>query len=160
MTVCNHASAVDDPGVLAAMLPWRDCVRPTVVRWTLCATDRCFRTRAMAAFFKHVKVLPVERGAGIEQPLLADVVRKLSRGDWVHMFPEGRRYPAGTLGPMRSGVGRLIAEAEVTPLVVPFYHVGMHDIQPVGCGRGGAGWIGGHASSPALRRTPAANSCP
>lgn len=32
------------------------------------------------------------------------------------------------LGPLKWGVGKLIADCEVTPVVVPFYHRGMEEV--------------------------------
>jgi monolysocardiolipin acyltransferase len=37
------------------------------LRWTLCASDRCFKNPVSSAFFQSVKVLPVARGEGIYQ---------------------------------------------------------------------------------------------
>ena len=71
----------------------------------------------------------------------------------MHVFPEGKcwqeggtplRDPAGRwctvsgrcgepwrrLGPPKWGVGKLIANSEVTPLIVPWFHQGMNDIMP------------------------------
>lgn len=53
------------------------------------------------------------------------------------MFPEGTRTRTPTqMGPVRKGVGRLVAaaarESGVAPLVVPFVHAGMEAVLPVG----------------------------
>jgi monolysocardiolipin acyltransferase len=55
----------------------------------------------------------------------------------VHIFPEGTRSrDPSHLGPIRQGIGRLVAASAgasgVTPLIVPFVHVGMHEVLPVG----------------------------
>lgn len=50
----------------------------------------------------------------------------LLQGDWVHMFPEGTRSRGGTLQPLKLGVGRMVTDATVPPLVVPFVHDGAH----------------------------------
>lgn len=128
VTVCNHVSAVDDPGAVATLVPMSWLVQPRKLRWTLCAKDRCFRDPVSGSILSKGKVLPVERGRGIYQPLMDDVIDKLNDGDWVHMFPEGTRTRDGTLGKPRLGVARLIAEPRITPLVVPFYHSGMETI--------------------------------
>jgi monolysocardiolipin acyltransferase len=57
-----------------------------------------------------------------------NLIDRLSLGDWVHTFPTGRREPEGQLGVLRPGLGRLIIEPVVTPLVVPFYHSGMTQV--------------------------------
>eukprot|EP00897_Mesotaenium_endlicherianum_P007424 jgi/Mesen1/670/ME000109S10891 len=68
ITLCNHVAAMDDPLVLAAIVPPRMLLRARSMRWTLCATDRCFTSPMLSAFFRAGKVLPVERGAGLLQP--------------------------------------------------------------------------------------------
>lgn len=104
------------------------------LRWTLCATDRCFKTGALVPFFRAAKVLPVQRGGGMAQAGMAAAEDRLRRGDWVHIFPEGTRSRDGTMGPVRKGVGRLVAACggELPPLVVPFVHLGMEEVMPRG----------------------------
>lgn len=36
------------------------------------------------------QVLPIERGAGVDQKLLLDFSRRLAAGAWCHIFPEGK----------------------------------------------------------------------
>jgi 1-acyl-sn-glycerol-3-phosphate acyltransferase len=33
------------------------------------------------------------------------------RGAWLHIFPEGRVTPDGSVGPFRQGIGKLLCEA-------------------------------------------------
>ena len=70
----------------------------------------------------------------MDQPLLHDVARQLGAGRWVHVFPEGRvvqgwsvgldpltaRSPLqlGSQGRLKWGVGKLVAHAPVTPIIV------------------------------------------
>uniref|UniRef100_A0A7S3D506 Tafazzin family protein n=1 Tax=Palpitomonas bilix TaxID=652834 RepID=A0A7S3D506_9EUKA len=128
VTVSNHTSAVDDPFTPSVFLPTPWLLDSDLVRWTLCATDRCFKNQAMSFFFKTVKVLPVQRGAGLDHHYMQTAVDMVSRGHWMHIFPEGTRSKTGELGKMKIGVGKLVAGAEVTPLVVPFVHQGMEKI--------------------------------
>lgn len=55
VTVSNHAAALDDPLLLSAMMPLASLSRPSEYRWGMCATDRCFKNRFMAAFFRAGK---------------------------------------------------------------------------------------------------------
>lgn len=78
--------------------------------------------------------MPIDRNGGVFQPALSDFTERVTLGDWVHMFPEGRTYqdqlkscrdslgrrirksgrtaPAGRdLGPMKWGVGKVIFDA-------------------------------------------------
>ena len=129
ITASNHVTAVDDPGSVMPLVPAAWLATPSRLRWTLCAADRCFTNPVVGSLLAAGRVLPVERGRGALQPGMDAVVRRLDAGEWVHMFPEGRRGEFGAgLGAMRPGVGRLIADAQPTPLVVPFYHRGLHQL--------------------------------
>ncbi|CAN8269653.1 unnamed protein product [Cochlearia groenlandica] len=134
VTVSNHVASVDDPFVIASLLPPRLLLDARNLRWTLCATDRCFKNPVTSAFFRSVKVLPVSRGEGIYQQGMDIAISKLNSGGWVHIFPEGSRSRDGgkTMGSSKRGIGRLILDADTLPMVVPFVHSGMQDIMPVG----------------------------
>jgi 1-acyl-sn-glycerol-3-phosphate acyltransferase len=130
ITASNHVTAVDDPGAIAPLTPVSWLLTPDKLRYTLCATDRCFRNAITGGILSAGRVLPVQRGLGPGQPFMDAVVSHLNRGAWLHMFPEGARQPhdAPSLGPMRAGIGRLIVDAEVTPVVLPIYHRGLHRV--------------------------------
>ena len=51
----NHVAALDDPLVTAALLPPGALLQPRQLRWTLCATDRCFTSATAGAFFRAAK---------------------------------------------------------------------------------------------------------
>ncbi|KAL6142590.1 hypothetical protein ACLB2K_060867 [Fragaria x ananassa] len=134
ITVSNHVASMDDPLVVAALLPPNVLLDAKNLRWTLCASDRCFSNPVTSAFFRSVKVLPVSRGEGIYQKGMDIAISKLNQGGWVHIFPEGSRSRDGgkTLGSSKRGVGRLVLDADNIPMVVPFVHSGMQDIMPIG----------------------------
>lgn len=134
LTVSNHVASVDDPFVIASLLPPSIFLNAHSLRWTLCATDRCFSNPATSAFFRCVKVLPVSRGDGIYQKGLDMAISKLNNGGWVHIFPEGSRSRDGgkTMGSAKRGVGRLVLDADNIPVVLPFVHTGMQEIMPIG----------------------------
>ncbi len=89
-----------------------------------------------SAFFRSGKTLAIDRGEGLAQPIMLTTAALLRRGDWVHVFPEGRVNYTGTLGPLRWGVGKLlcdtVANGQPAPLVLPWYHSGMGDVMPKG----------------------------
>ena len=149
LTVCNHVGALDDPLVVSAAMPAAAFTHPDFMRWTLCSVDRCFVNAFADSFFRAGKVLPLQRGGGLEQAGLAVAERRLAEGQWVHIFPEGTRSQTGVMGPVRVGVGRLYAAAleqarrdspgAPPPLLLPFVHDGMADVNPRGTARLGVG---------------------
>ena len=58
VTVSNHAAALDDPLLLAALMPADSLLQPQAHRWGMCATDRCFKNGLMSSFFRAGKVCP------------------------------------------------------------------------------------------------------
>jgi len=133
ITVSNHVSAVDDPGILAALIDWKQVtMQPENARWTLCATDRCYKSPLTGPLLSYGKTIPVQRGKGIRQPFMDNAVQLLNQGEWLHLFPEGKRTRTGDLLPLRPGVGRLVADATPTPVVIPMFHKGMEQIMGIG----------------------------
>lgn len=175
VTVCNHCSVLDDPGLLCAgILPLRAFVAPSLMRWGLCAERVCFERGSLAqTFFGACRGLPISRFGGINQPTMRACAELVRHGEHLHIFPEGRIYqdpyvprdeqgcwttssgrsgaPFAKLGPLRRGVGKVVADATVarrrcvgssdsdgevrraqTPLIVPFFHLGMEGMAPVG----------------------------
>ena len=133
LTVCNHNSVADDPFVFSVPLPARLALQPDFVRVGTCAEEICFKSKLLATFFGAVQTLPLERGAGLGQPMLEHLAIMLSKGRWVHIFPEGRTVnEAGggrKLGALRWGVGKLVVKGN-RPVVLPLYHTGMQDVLP------------------------------
>ncbi|XP_063366661.1 tafazzin [Cydia amplana] len=134
ITVSNHHSCFDDPGLwgvldagtLAGSMGRR-------MRWSLAAHDICFTNALHAAFFALGKCVPVERGAGVYQPAIDFCIERLTRGEWVHIFPEGRVNVSKEHIRFKWGVGRMIAEcaeAGRAPLVLPIWHEGMDGVLP------------------------------
>ena len=110
----------------------------------MCAQEFCYSEKLpvlIKAYIGSGKVLPINRGAGIDQKLLLDFTRRLSSGEWCHIFPEagvwqkksalgGRVQGVEAKGKLKWGVGKMIAHSAVTPVVIPFCHVGMEDVMP------------------------------
>ena len=156
LTVANHTSTLDDPMVISSIVPlsfFASEHRHHGMRWSLCAREIChtnvlFRYRwpfyistnhkqySCSQFFRSGKTLPIDRGAGLQQPIMQTAGALLRRGDWVHVFPEGRVHYTGRLGPLRWGVGKLLCDSVAgghpPPIVLPWYHSGMGDIMPKG----------------------------
>jgi monolysocardiolipin acyltransferase len=78
------------------------------VPWAGVSHDPKLAWASKSLLLSLLQVLPIERGKGLHQPMMDDVIGKLSQGDWVHMFPEGTRSRSSTaaLQSIKLGVGR------------------------------------------------------
>merc|ERR1712130_71690 len=147
LTVSNHQSTLDDPFVLCSLTPFL-----SEKRWDMCAEKVCHKNVFSNCIVGMGNVVPVLRGAGIEQNGVDTLIHKLNNGKWVHIFPEGRIWqknahsvnmgyssPSGqrratcgrNLGPLKWGVGKIIAETKVPLIVLPFFHTGMDEAMPL-----------------------------
>ncbi|XP_078040620.1 tafazzin, phospholipid-lysophospholipid transacylase isoform X3 [Augochlora pura] len=129
ITVSNHHSCFDDPGIWAT-LDLRYLLSRRKMRWSLAAHDICFTNTWHSYFFMLGRCIPVIRGGGIYQEAMDFCVEKLAAGDWLHVFPEGKVNMLKENMRLKWGVGRLIMESPVTPLVIPICHLGMDDVLP------------------------------
>lgn len=151
ITVSNHRSLFDDPGVVSCLLPLWIGIQPKYNRWGICSQEYCFADALPAIVKGYIgagQVLPIRRGGGIDQPLLQHFALLVARGEWCHIFPEGGVWQWDELGgrgrfavleeqskdvgksKLKWGVGKLIAHAPTRPRVVPFAHVGMENLLP------------------------------
>lgn len=130
VTVSNHTSCLDDP-CLWGLLQLKSVLNPSKqIRWTLGAQELLFSTPFRTFLFSRAKAIPVIRGDGIFQKGVDVAIEQLNKGEWIHVFPEGAVNINDSIKRLKWGVGRLIAEAQVTPIVVPFWHEGMDDVLP------------------------------
>ncbi|XP_046662027.1 tafazzin isoform X1 [Homalodisca vitripennis] len=129
LTVSNHHSCFDDPGIWG-LLSWKHLVSRNTMRWSLAAHDICFTNSFHSYFFMLGKCIPVIRGKGVYQDAVNFCIEQLSRGQWVHVFPEGRVNMTKEFIRLKWGVGRMILDSPVTPVVIPIWHIGMDDVLP------------------------------
>lgn len=136
VTISNHRSVADDPFMLGAMLPPRILWRPQVMRWGLCSVDICFQNPLLAHFVTIGKALPIMRGGGVGHPFLFAAADKIIRGDWVHIYPEGRVVQS-SIGYLKRGLGKMLTIAYEQrggsvglPVVLPMYHEGGENVMP------------------------------
>jgi len=128
LTVCNHASMLDDPALMSSLVRGKDLRTSRTMRWVLGAKEIMFTNSFFTFVCSRGKVIPTVRGDGIYQPAVTYSIQRMNAGDWVHIFPEG----IVTLEPVRLkwGVGRMLAECNHVPIILPFWHCGMEDVLP------------------------------
>ncbi|KAI8816288.1 acyltransferase-domain-containing protein [Fimicolochytrium jonesii] len=131
ITVANHASMCDDPGMWG-VLPWSILTHKHRMRWSMGAKEICFTTPLTSWFFASGQVIPTVRGDGIYQPAVNKAIEKLNDNAWIHVStPSGKINQESTdLLPFRWGVARLIMESKVPPLFIPIWHKGFVDVMP------------------------------
>jgi 1-acyl-sn-glycerol-3-phosphate acyltransferase len=87
--------------------------------------------RLMAAFFRGVGTIPVDRRGGSEAAdALETALRVLKEGRLFGIYPEGTRSPDGRLYRGKTGVARLAVESGAP--VHPCALIGTDEIQPTG----------------------------
>jgi len=130
ITVANHVSCLDDPLLMGA-LPWRTLLKASWtgrMRWTPGSRRICYANPLLGYFFGLGQVIPVSWGLGVFQDGMRIAQSRLERGDWVHIFPEGRVNQSGRVWPVKWGVGQLIMETKrklgVSPIILSLAHTG------------------------------------
>ena len=134
LTVSNHISTLDDPLIWGALLDDKqinELIKEGNMRWAVGARELTFTNALTSWFFGKGQVIPIVRGNGIYQPAMSKALEILQSGRWLHFFPEGRvvQY-AGSVGRLKWGVGRLLAESKRDFTILPMYLKGFDWMKP------------------------------
>ncbi|KMT08680.1 hypothetical protein BVRB_6g139560 isoform A [Beta vulgaris subsp. vulgaris] len=129
LTFSNHMSTLDDPLMWGFKgFPITDA---KLARWVLAAEDICFKNTVLSYCFRLGKCIPIDRGGGIYQEHMNEALERLSDGEWLHTFPEGKvSQQDGPIRRLKWGTASLIVRAPVTPIILPIFHHGFHKVMP------------------------------
>ncbi|XP_064605381.1 tafazzin-like [Liolophura sinensis] len=129
ITVANHYSCFDEP-LLWGTLKCKHLVNHKLMRWSPAAHNICYTNYIHALFFSLGKSVALRRCDGVYQRGMGFLSDRLKQGHWVHFFPEGRVNLNKEHLRLKWGVGRLISECNITPVIIPMFHLGIDDILP------------------------------
>ncbi|KAI0739631.1 acyltransferase-domain-containing protein [Daedaleopsis nitida] len=137
----NGRGVVTNEPTVWGVLPARYYLNSRMTRWTLGASDIMFTNPVFSAFFRSGQVIETFRGKGIFQPAIDASIEKLNRGEWIHLFGEGKvnqyssevGHPnAGRLLRFKWGIGRIMMEAQKPPVIIPMWLTGFDKLMPEG----------------------------
>ncbi|XP_052777298.1 tafazzin-like isoform X2 [Mya arenaria] len=130
ITVANHYSMVDD-FLIGYMCSWRRMLQAPLRRWIPGAKDVCCKTYVSSLFFQLGRVIPIVRGDGVYQKGMDFCTDIMNANGWVHVYPEGKVNTEQEYIRFKWGIGRLVAESKVCPIVLPYWHLGMEVVWPM-----------------------------
>jgi 1-acyl-sn-glycerol-3-phosphate acyltransferase len=126
IVVCNHVSFVDSV-FLPLVLPRQ---------MSFLAKSDYFTGKGVKGFFVRTFMtaagqLPIDRTGGkASEASLNTGLRVISEGRLLGIYPEGTRSPDGRMYRGRTGVARMVLEAQVP--VIPTAVIGTRDVMPLG----------------------------
>lgn len=130
VSVFNHNSCFDDPGLMGAILSASQLADSKGMRWSVAASEVIYSNGPVSRFWALGKVIPVVRGWSAKQPAMDFLIDRLNEGSWVNIFPEAKVIDKKFEGIYKWGVGRLIRECKEGALFLPVFHVGMNQVLP------------------------------
>ncbi|GJP74962.1 hypothetical protein CLOP_g5468 [Closterium sp. NIES-67] len=133
ITVSNHMATIDDP-LLWGGVPGLRIWDPKLCRWTLTASEICFRGVLDSYIFRIGKSIPISRNLGVFQQGMDEALLRLHQGDWLHIFPEARIIQEhGPLPRLKWGLASLLdrlCPSLPPPILLCVGHSGLERIIP------------------------------
>ncbi|KAL3805745.1 hypothetical protein ACHAW5_003825 [Stephanodiscus triporus] len=156
ITVSNHRSLFNDPGVLSCLLPLPITKQPRYNRWALCSQEYCFNGALPGLIRGYIGAgqggvwqWTTRGGRCLRTPSasLSDFGRGNGSGPnddddnnndddddgAMRIIPataRQRALPLSPVGKLKWGVSKLIAHAPIMLVVIPFAHHGMERLLP------------------------------
>jgi len=94
-------------------------------------TEKGLKGRFKKWFFTGTGQIPIDRSGGsAAQAAIDTAIRVLRDGHLLGIYPEGTRSPDGRLYKGKTGVGRIVLEADVP--VIPVAMIGTDKVNPIG----------------------------
>ena len=129
LSFSNHVSLFDDPLLISNL----GTTNIDDVRWIAADHKNFFGSNLKGIVYSGGRCVPIIRGGGLDQPGFDFLIERLKNGEWVHIFPEGGRSRDKEHRIQKNfkiGIGKLMRDTN--PVVMPFYHYGMHEVLPIG----------------------------
>lgn len=116
LVVCNHTSFFDPP--LLGAVNVRD--------FHFLARETLLGNPVAKWLLPRLNTIPVDRDGGKDAKAVSKVLKVLSKGEAVVVYPEGTRSPDGEIHPAKAGIGLIACRSRAN--ILPMRIVGAYDI--------------------------------
>jgi 1-acyl-sn-glycerol-3-phosphate acyltransferase len=116
LVVCNHTSFFDPP--LLGAVKVRD--------FHFLARETLLSNPVAKWLLPRLNTIPVDRDGGKDAKAVSKVLKVLSKGEAVVVYPEGTRSPDGEIHPAKAGIGLIACRSRAN--ILPMRIVGAYDI--------------------------------
>ena len=116
LVVCNHTSFFDPP--LLGAVKTRD--------FHFLARETLLSNPVAKWLLPRLNTIPVDRDGGKDAKAVGKVLKALSQGEAVVVYPEGTRSPDGEIHPAKAGIGLLACRSKAN--ILPMRIFGAYDI--------------------------------
>jgi 1-acyl-sn-glycerol-3-phosphate acyltransferase len=128
--VSNHVSMLDDAFVGSIVFSPRAYWDFRFIPYHAPERKNFFKGPFFSFIMYASRCVPLTRGQGVNQPGVRKLIKHLTAGEVVYIYPEGTRTRTGELGKGKIGVGRMVRETGAN--IIPCYHSGIEKLLPIG----------------------------